>query len=478
MQNFRDYYKILGVAQTATANELKTAYRRAARRYHPDLNPDDETAEEKFKEMGEAYEILSDQGRREEYDQFSQFLNQQKSATGVARFNPLKRGGKDYSQFKDFNTFVDYLLNQPTTPPPPSSPSTSRPTQTPSSSHPSRTNSAWPTDSSEQASTTNSPVRSPSDASDRQVDSHSSSVKETTTASNNRAGTAESSRESFSRAGRSPSPSPSPQTSRNRTDSRQPVTEQVGSERTGFERSTTARPSASRPPASARPAAAASRSPSSSSTSSRPEPSHSESSRFTSARSTTTSRFASARSGPGRPGRQSPNPSASVTEAQLTVPLVKAYKGGRERIRLADGRSLSVTLPPAMLSGQTIRLTAHEPSNDELALLIKVAPHSLFKLRMPDIYCQIPITPSEAVLGGSIDVPTLDGAVKMTLPAGAHSGQKLRLTGKGYPYQGKRGDQIIELQVQIPLEITTRERELYEKLRRIDSFRPRKNLTL
>ena len=90
--------------------------------------------------------------------------------------------------------------------------------------------------------------------------------------------------------------------------------------------------------------------------------------------------------------------STAVTEAQLTLPLNKAYKGGKERIRLADGRSLTVTLPPAMLSGQTVQVTAHEPSGDRLSLLIQIVPHELLTLDMPDIHCTIPITPSEAIL--------------------------------------------------------------------------------
>jgi curved DNA-binding protein len=67
--NFRDYYNVLGIAKTATEDEIKTAYRKLARKYHPDVNPGDKTAEGKFKEINEAYEVLSDTDKRKRYDQ-------------------------------------------------------------------------------------------------------------------------------------------------------------------------------------------------------------------------------------------------------------------------------------------------------------------------------------------------------------------------------------------------------------------------
>ena len=66
----RDFYDILGVSKTASDNDIKKAYRKVAMKYHPDKNPNDSSAEEKFKEAAEAYSVLSDESKRQRYDQF------------------------------------------------------------------------------------------------------------------------------------------------------------------------------------------------------------------------------------------------------------------------------------------------------------------------------------------------------------------------------------------------------------------------
>lgn len=74
--NYKDYYKILGVDKGASEKEIKSAYRRLARKYHPDVNPGDKSAEEKFKDISEAYQVLSDKDNRAKYDQFGQYWQQ------------------------------------------------------------------------------------------------------------------------------------------------------------------------------------------------------------------------------------------------------------------------------------------------------------------------------------------------------------------------------------------------------------------
>ena len=85
-ENKRDYYEVLGVDKSASADDIKKAYRKLAMKYHPDRNPGDKTAEEKFKEVGEAYAVLSDADKKAKYDQFG--------FAGVdPNFNPAGAGG-------------------------------------------------------------------------------------------------------------------------------------------------------------------------------------------------------------------------------------------------------------------------------------------------------------------------------------------------------------------------------------------------
>ena len=164
-------------------------------------------------------------------------------------------------------------------------------------------------------------------------------------------------------------------------------------------------------------------------------------------------------------------------EAKLTLGLDEAYRGGKRKIRLEDGRSLEVDMPEGMFNGQRIRLRGQGIEGGDLYLKITVARHPFFDIQGENIYCQIPVTPTEAILGSAIEVPTIDGLVKVSVPHGVRSGQRLRLANKGYfDKSGNRGDQLVEIQIATPKEISPEEKELYQKLRELEQFNPRKNI--
>ena len=94
MADKRDYYEVLGVNKNATENEIKRAYRKVAKKYHPDMNPGDKNAEEKFKEASEAYEVLSDPDKRARYDQFGHAAFEQ-GGGGAGGFGGFDFGSGD-----------------------------------------------------------------------------------------------------------------------------------------------------------------------------------------------------------------------------------------------------------------------------------------------------------------------------------------------------------------------------------------------
>jgi curved DNA-binding protein len=325
MEDIRNYYELLGVKRDATPDEIKQSFRRLARKYHPDLNPGDKAAEEKFKDISEAYEVLSDRSKRSQYDKFTGFWRKNRGKPPAT--SPEDRSvDEDFGD--DFNTFIDRLLGR-----------------------------------KKEANGNNNSDRSKS-ARDRVDDRHR----------------------------------------------QRPTTDEYSTGRTYAE--------------------------------------------------------------------MPPPPRPKNLEAELTLPLDKAYLGGRERITIQeDGRALEVDMPPGMIPGQKIRLRGQGIAGGDLYLKINIAPHQFFRLEGVDVYCHLPVTPAEAVLGGFVEVPTLDGLVKISLPQSIISGQKLRLAGKGFPAEdGRRGDQLLEIQIVVPKNPPPIERELYQKLREIESFNPRLDL--
>jgi curved DNA-binding protein len=147
-------------------------------------------------------------------------------------------------------------------------------------------------------------------------------------------------------------------------------------------------------------------------------------------------------------------------------------------------RVLEVSIPPGITPGKRIRLRGqgHPKPNGgagDLYLKIELKEHPFYRLEGFDVYCDLPLSPSEAVLGAQVEVPTLDGLVKLRIPPGTQPGRKLRLAERGFPKgNGERGDFYAVVQIYLPTRLSEEERELYEKLQRIQSYDPRAALKL
>ena len=106
VNGYRDYFKVLGVERGADADTIKRSFRKLARQCHPDVNPGDQGAEARFKEISEAYEVLSDPDKRRRYEQFGQYWNQMGSAGGAAGADV------DFGRYGNFDDFVNDLLGR------------------------------------------------------------------------------------------------------------------------------------------------------------------------------------------------------------------------------------------------------------------------------------------------------------------------------------------------------------------------------
>jgi DnaJ-class molecular chaperone len=140
----------------------------------------------------------------------------------------------------------------------------------------------------------------------------------------------------------------------------------------------------------------------------------------------------------------------------LTVDFVEAANGGKKRLSLSPESWLDVTIPPGIEEGQVLRLKGKGDPGvggaqpGDALIEVHVAPHPYFRRDGDNIHLELPVSVSEAVLGGRVTVPTVTGPVAMTIPKGSDSGAQLRLRGKGIHRRGaSAGDQIVTLKIVI-----------------------------
>jgi len=283
---YRDYYEILGLTRSADADEVKRAYRKLARKFHPDVSKE-KNAEDKFKEVQEAYEVLRDSDKRAAYDQLGRdFRNGQ-------QFRPppdwsQRFGSSGGQRFSDLNGFSDFF----------------------------------------------------------------------------------------------------------------------------------------------------------------------------------SSLFGGSGAGAGNSGQTDSN------AGHLDVTVEEAFAGTKRRVALNEHgrqRQVDVQIPAGVTEGQPLRIAAGRTS---LIFRIRLRPHHLYEVVGKDVQIELPLAPWEAALGAKVAVPTLGGTVELTVPAGAQSGQKLRLRARGLP-GNPAGDQMVTIKLVTPTAHSATEKEAYERMKRDFNFDPR-----
>ena len=166
----------------------------------------------------------------------------------------------------------------------------------------------------------------------------------------------------------------------------------------------------------------------------------------------------------------------------LRVPFLIAARGGKQRVGLAGGKTLDIDIPEGATDGQTLRLKGQGmpgakggPPGDAY-IELRVEPHAFFEARDNDIHVELPVTLTEAALGGKIRVPTVGGAVMLNVPAGSNTGTSLRLRGRGLldRKSGQRGDQYVKLKVTLPDQPDEKLKEFLENWEAGRAYDPRK----
>jgi molecular chaperone DnaJ len=366
MSEKRDYYEVLGVSRNAGLDEIKKAYRKLALQYHPDRNPGNKHAEEKFKEAAEAYAVLSDSEKRAQYDQFGHSL-------GGRGFQGFEGFEESFTGFADIfgDLFEDFFG----------------------------------------------------------------------------VGTRRGGRGTRARRG-SDLEMLFEVSLEDVMTGREAALEIPRRETCGECRGSGAEPGSKKV------------------------------------------------SCPQCQGRGEIRMSQGFFTLRRTCPrcqgegekIEKPCHQCRGQGRVEKMRKLNVKIPPGVDTGARLKLTGEGEAGErgggrgDLYVDIKVKPHPLFERRQSDLYCEITIPYTVAVLGGGVSVPTLKGETGLKIPEGTPSGKIFQLKGEGLPWLGdphRRGDEFVRVEIDVPEKLTEAERKLlmeYAKLRSEKAEPKKKNI--
>lgn len=167
----------------------------------------------------------------------------------------------------------------------------------------------------------------------------------------------------------------------------------------------------------------------------------------------------------------------------LNISITEAHKGTFKKISLPY-KKISIKIPPNTQEGAKIQvknkgtLGENGGENGDIYFIIHIKKHSLLEFDELNVLCEIPVTPSEAAIGAKIEIPTLEGQSFLKIPPETYSGQIFRLLGQGIfsPDGTQKGDQIITIKIEIPKNLSIKEKQLYNELSKVRKFNPRENI--